>query len=114
GRWKTVYNPPFRQLGSKAGHFRQSFEVLKVHLDRSGSLVDATIARAHQDAARWERGARSQSPGSFTWRLFDQNPRGRRCPKGGRPLHVELTPGTQQHEATVALSLLAHAQGRAF
>ena len=31
----------------------------------------------------------------------------------GRPLHLELTPG-QQHEATVAESLLEHAQGRAF
>jgi transposase len=31
----------------------------------------------------------------------------------GRPLHLELTPG-QQHEATVAESLLEHAQGAAF
>jgi transposase len=31
----------------------------------------------------------------------------------GRPLYVELTPG-QRHEATVAESLLKHAQGRAF
>jgi len=30
----------------------------------------------------------------------------------GRPLYVELTPG-QQHEVTVAASLLAHAQGGA-
>jgi transposase len=30
----------------------------------------------------------------------------------GRPLHVELTPG-QQHEATVAVALVAKAQGRA-
>src|SRR6185369_2473508 len=50
GRWEDGLQP-FRQLGSKAGHFRQIFEALKVHLDRSGSLVDATIARAQQDAA---------------------------------------------------------------
>jgi len=30
----------------------------------------------------------------------------------GRPLHVELTPG-QQHEATVASCLIAHAEGNA-
>ena len=27
------FTTPFRRLGSKAGHFRQIFEALKVHLD---------------------------------------------------------------------------------
>src|SRR6185369_1627454 len=89
GRWKTVYNR-FANW-SKAGHFRQIFEALKVHLDRSGSLVDATIARAHQDAAGGKGGSKS-----ITWVVHtaDFRPKSTRSsmPRG-RPLHVELTPG---------------------
>ncbi|MBE4748533.1 transposase [Corallococcus sp. ZKHCc1 1396] len=32
---------------------------------------------------------------------------------GGKPLHLEVTPG-QQHEATMAEELLVHAEGDAF
>jgi transposase len=57
GNWKTIYN----RFGnwSKAGHFERIFKALQVKLDSTGSLVDATIARAHQDAAGGKGGSRS-------------------------------------------------------
>jgi putative transposase len=57
GRWKTVYNR-FASW-SKAGHFERIFKALQLRVDRTGSLVDATIARAHQDAAGGKGGPRS-------------------------------------------------------
>jgi transposase len=49
GPWKTVYNR-FANW-SKARHFERILRALQLRLDRRGSLVDATIARAHQDAS---------------------------------------------------------------
>lgn len=57
GNWKTVYNR-FASW-SKAGHFERIFKELQVGVDRTGSLVDATIARAHQDAAGGKGGPKS-------------------------------------------------------
>lgn len=57
GNWKTVYNR--FALGSKAGRFERIFRALQVQIDRTGSLVDATIARAHQDAAGGKGGLKS-------------------------------------------------------
>lgn len=57
GRWKTVYNR-FASW-SKAGHFERIFKALQLRVDRTGSLVDATIARAHQDAAGGKGGLMS-------------------------------------------------------
>jgi len=83
GRWKTVYNR-FANW-SKAGHFRQIFEALKLPLDRRASLVDATIARAHQDAAGGKGGSKS-----ITWvvHVADFRPRSTRSsmPRGARSM----------------------------
>lgn len=57
GNWKTVYNR--FAVWSKAGRFEHVFRALQLRVDRTGSLVDATIARAHQDAAGGKGGLRS-------------------------------------------------------
>ena len=57
GHWKTVYNR-FAEW-SKAGRFERIFRALQLQIDRTGSLVDATIARAHQDAAGGKGGLNS-------------------------------------------------------
>jgi transposase len=56
GNWKTVYNR--FAAWSKAGRFERMFKALRIRIDRTGSLVDATIARAHQDAAGGKGGPR--------------------------------------------------------
>jgi len=55
GNWKTVYNR-FANW-SRAGHFASIFKALRVKVDTRGSLLDATIARAHQDAAGGKGGS---------------------------------------------------------
>ncbi len=57
GCWKTVYNR-FANW-SKAGHFERIFHALQMQRDETGSLVDATITRAHQDAAGGKGGSNS-------------------------------------------------------
>ena len=57
GNWKTVYNR-FANW-SKARRFERIFKALQLRVDRTGSLVDATIARAHQDAAGGKGGPKS-------------------------------------------------------
>lgn len=57
GNWKSVYNR-FANW-SKAGRFETIFKQLQLRVDQTGSLVDATVARAHQDAAGGKGGPRS-------------------------------------------------------
>jgi transposase len=57
GCWKTVYNR-FSNW-SKAGHFESIFKALQMRLDETGSLVDGTVARAHQDASGGKGGSNS-------------------------------------------------------
>jgi len=57
GPWKTVYNR-FSNW-SKAGRWNEIFEALQLGVDRSGNLADATIIRAHQDAAGAKGGLQS-------------------------------------------------------
>jgi len=57
GNWKTIYNR-FANW-SKAGRFERIFKALQLELDDTGSLVDGTIARAHQDAAGGKGGSNS-------------------------------------------------------
>ena len=60
GRWKSVYNR-FSNW-AKAGHWARIFRALQMGIDRDGNLADATIARAHQDAAGAKGG-----PTPTTW-----------------------------------------------
>jgi transposase len=55
GNWKTVYNR-FANW-AKAGHFERIFKALKLKADPGGSLLDASIARAHQDASGGKGGS---------------------------------------------------------
>jgi transposase len=55
GTWKTIYNR-FANW-SRAGHFERIFKALRMKGDKRGSLLDATIARAHQDAAGGKGGS---------------------------------------------------------
>jgi transposase len=57
GNWKTIYNR-FSNW-AKAGRFEHIFKELQVEIDDTGSLVDATIARAHQDASGGKGGSNS-------------------------------------------------------
>jgi transposase len=56
GNWKTIYNRFARW--ALRGHFEEIFMALKGELDPTGSLLDATIARAHQDAAGGKGGSK--------------------------------------------------------
>ena len=60
GNWKTVFNR-FANW-SKRGLWKRIFEALRMKVDKTGSLVDATIVRAHLDAAGGKGG-----PKSMTW-----------------------------------------------
>ena len=73
GPWKTVYNRYSRW--AKRGAWRKVFEALRLQVDETGSLVDATIVRAHQDAAGGKGGSSTMvwvvleeaSPPSSMW-----------------------------------------------
>ena len=49
GNWKTVFNR-FSNW-ARSGHWERIFAALRLEKDEEGVLVDATIARAHQDAS---------------------------------------------------------------
>lgn len=57
GPWKSVYNR-FNN-GSKHGHFTRIFKALRVKVDKTGSIVDGSSVRAHQDAAGGKGGSSS-------------------------------------------------------
>jgi transposase len=60
GPWKSVYNR-FSNW-SMGDRWSQIFKALQLRVDRRGNLADATIVRAHQDAA----GAKGGLP-SIVW-----------------------------------------------
>ena len=55
GAWKTVYNRFARW--ARRGHWERIFKSLAIEVDETGSLLDATIVRAHQDAAGGKGGS---------------------------------------------------------
>jgi transposase len=55
GPWKTIYNRFDRW--SKQGVWKQVFKALQLKVDKTGSIVDATTIRAHQDAAGGKGGS---------------------------------------------------------
>jgi transposase len=54
GHWKTVYNRFHRW--AKTGRWEAIFKALRLDVDELGSLVDASVVRAHQDAAGGKKG----------------------------------------------------------
>ena len=55
GAWQTIYNRFSRW--AKRGVWERLFKELAIEVDDAGSLVDATVVRAHQDAAGGKGGA---------------------------------------------------------
>lgn len=57
GPWKTVFNR-FNNWALRK-QWERLFESLQLAPDRAGSIVDATIVRAHQDSAGGKGGSKS-------------------------------------------------------
>jgi transposase len=81
GPWKTIYNRFARW--AKRGVWKQVFKALQLKVDKTGSIVDATIVRAHQDAAGGKGGSRE-----MVWVILEEDsPRSStssRTRRGGR------------------------------
>jgi transposase len=79
GAWKTVYNRFDRW--AKRGIWERLFKELAIEVDETGSLLDATIVRAHQDAAGGKGGS-----DAIIWAVLEEafRPRSTRSrrPKG--------------------------------
>lgn len=107
GPWKTVYNR-FASW-AKRGLWEDVFRVMQFEIDDEGVILDGSVVRAHQDAAGGKGGIRchalGRSRGGFSTKLHAI------VDTRGRPIEVRITPG-QQHEATVAQTLLDFAPGR--
>jgi transposase len=106
--WKSVYNRFANWV--RKGHWATIFEELQVEVDETGSIVDGSVVRAHQDASREKGGVQSNaldgSRGGFSTKLHAV------VDTKGRPIHIVLTAG-QRHEMTMADALLEHAHGKA-
>lgn len=105
GPWKTVYNR-FRNW-ARRGWWRDLFRHNAIE-ESLGSILDATIVRAHQDAAGGRGGmdanALGRSRGGFSTKLHVV------VTMQGRPIEIRATPG-QRHEATLAEELLDFVHG---
>src|ERR1700756_2703793 len=55
GPWKSVYNR-FANW-SRRGIWKQIYKALQVRVDKTGSIVDGSVIRAHQDAAGGKGGS---------------------------------------------------------
>ena len=55
GPWKTVYNR--FALWSHRGHWARIFKALQLEVDDDGVIIDASVVRAHQDAAGGKGGS---------------------------------------------------------
>ncbi len=55
GPWKTTYNRFARWAARGIGE--RLFKELQIEIDDVGSLIDATVVRAHQDAAGGKGGS---------------------------------------------------------
>lgn len=73
GPWKSVYNR-FNNW-SKQGHWTRIFKALRMRIDKTGSIVDGSSVRAHQDAAGGKGGS-SQT----VWVVVEEGSRRRSTP----------------------------------
>jgi transposase len=105
GPWKTIYNR-FRNWALR-GWWNELFRGIPIE-EKVGSILDATIVRAHQDSAGGRGGpvanALGRSRGGFSTKLHAV------VSLQGQPIELRLTPG-QQHEATIAEELLDFVHG---
>jgi transposase len=55
GPWKTVYNRFYNWADRNA--WARIFDALQVDVDETGSIIDASVVRAHQDASGGKGGS---------------------------------------------------------
>jgi transposase len=55
GKWKSVYNR-FSNW-ARRGHWAAIFQELQLEVDETGSIVDGSVVRAHQDASGGKGGS---------------------------------------------------------
>lgn len=81
GPWKTVYNR-FSNWARK-GHWATIFKELQLEVDETGSIVDGSVVRAHQDASGGKGGSNA-----MLWAALEEVFQPRSTPsstsKGGR------------------------------
>ena len=81
GPWKSVYNR-FANWAKK-GHWATIFKELQIEVDETGSIVDGSIVRAHQDALGGKGGS-----DAMLWavleEVFQQSSTPSSTPKGAR------------------------------
>ena len=81
GRWKSVYNR-FSNW-ARYGHWAAIFKELQVEVDETGSIVDGSIVRAHQDAAGGKGGS-NEMLWAVLEEVFRPNSTPPSTPEGGR------------------------------
>ncbi len=76
GPWQSIYNRFSRW--AKRGVWERLFKELAIEVDETGSLLDATIVRAHQDAAGGKGGS-----DAIIWAVLEEafRPRSTRSPR---------------------------------
>src|SRR5579871_3976094 len=81
GPWKSVYNR-FSNWAKK-GHWATIFKELQLEVDETGSIVDGSVVRAHQDASGGKGGS-----DSMLWavleEVFQRSSTPSSTPKGAR------------------------------
>ena len=77
GPWKTVYNR-FSNWARK-GHWATIFKELQLTVDETGSIVDGSIVRAHQDASGGKGGSNA-----MLWVVREEASRRRSTPSSTR------------------------------
>ena len=70
GPWKSVYNR-FANWARK-GHWATIFRELQLEVDETGSIVDGSVVRAHQDASGGKGGSRAM-PSAVLAEVFRPN-----------------------------------------
>jgi transposase len=73
GPWKTVYNR-FSNWARK-GHWATIFKELQVEVDETGSIVDGSVVRAHQDASGGKGGSNA-----MLWVVLEEDSRPKSTP----------------------------------
>ena len=81
GPWKSVYNR-FANWAAR-DHWATIFRELQLEVDETGSIVDGSVVRAHQDAAGGKGGS-SEMLWDALVEVFRQNCTRSSTPKAGR------------------------------
>lgn len=92
GSWKTVFNR-FSNW-SRRGHWAAIFKALQLQADDDGVIIDASVVRAHQDAAGG-KGDHQECTGSFSRWVLHQDPRPRRHETAPAPRRNHARPATR-------------------